>query len=64
MTRPQEALIQVRVTPELKARVEAAAKRSALTPADWVRAVLALAANLGAFAPKRRIKRAAKSTGG
>ncbi len=47
------AYINVRVTAPLKKACEIAAKRSHLTLPDWVRAVLARAANEGAFAPRK-----------
>jgi hypothetical protein len=45
-----------RITPDLRGAVEAAAKLSGLTLPDWLRYVVARAANEGAFAPqlKRR----------
>ena len=50
----QTASLNVRVTPALRKACEVAAKRSHLTLPDWIRAVLARAANEGAFAPKKR----------
>ena len=49
--------IVLRVTPRLKLFCEAAAARSGLTLSDWARAVLARAANEGAFAPRKGGKR-------
>ena len=46
----QATNIHVRVTKALKRECERVAKRSHLTLPDWVRAVLARAANEGAFA--------------
>lgn len=43
-----------RITPDLRNAVQAAADRSGLTLPDWLRAVVARAANEGAFAPKER----------
>jgi len=43
-----------RITPDLREAVEEAAKRSGLTLPDWLRYVVARAANEGAFAPKER----------
>jgi hypothetical protein len=53
---PNEKLVVVslRITPALKAMVDGAAKRSGLGLNDWLRAVLARAANEGAFAPAER----------
>ena len=45
--------LNVRVTPALKKACEVAAKRAHLTLPDWIRAVLARAANEGAFAPRK-----------
>jgi hypothetical protein len=44
-------IMSVRLTDELRERIDRAAEKAALTTADWVRSVLALAANQGAFAP-------------
>ena len=49
----QTTYINVRLTRELKKACERAAKRSHLTLPDWVRAVLARAANEGAFGPPK-----------
>jgi hypothetical protein len=49
-------VVSVRMTPELKRMVDEAATRSGLGLMDWLRAVLARAANEGAFAPPRRTK--------
>ncbi len=46
-------VLSVRVTDELKDRIDRAAKRAALTMPDWTRAVLARAVNEGAFAPRK-----------
>ena len=45
--------LSVRATVGLRKACEVAAKRSHLTLPDWVRAVLARAANEGAFAPRK-----------
>ena len=52
--------IHVRVTKGLKRECERVAKRSHLTLPDWVRAVLARAANEGAFAPRKGGKKRAR----
>ncbi len=44
--------IIIRSTPKLKRLCERAAARTGLTMSDWTRAVLARAANEGAFAPR------------
>ena len=49
--------IIIRTTPELKEFCEKAASKSGLTLSDWTRAVLARAANEGAFAPRKGGKR-------
>ena len=49
-------VVSLRMTPELKKMVDEAATRSGLGLMDWLRAVLARAANEGAFAPPRRTK--------
>ena len=49
----QDSYINVRLTTGLRKACETTAKRSHLTLADWVRAVLARAANEGAFAPQK-----------
>jgi len=46
-------MLRVRITTELSEMVEAAVKKSGLSTAEWVRAVLARAANEGAFAPRK-----------
>ena len=45
-----------RPTPKLKRLCERAAAKTGLTMADWCRAVLARAANEGAFAPRKEGK--------
>ena len=57
------AYVNVRVTAPLKKACEITAKRSHLTLPDWVRAVLARAANEGAFAPPKRRKHGKKRKG-
>ena len=54
MDEDKSVVMSLRITPTLKAMVDAAAKRSGLGLNDWLRAVMALAANQGAFAPKGR----------
>ena len=49
----KSVFINVRVTEALKAACEEAAENAHLTLPDWTRAVLALAANQGAFAPTK-----------
>ena len=49
----QSTNINVRVTKGLRRACNKAAKASHLTLPDWTRAVLARAANEGAFAPKK-----------
>ena len=46
-------VVSLRITPTLKRMVDRAARRSGLGFNDWTRAVLARAANEGAFAPPR-----------
>ena len=59
---PTEQLdsINVRMTPGLKRACDKAAKRAQLTLPDWVRGVLACAANQGAFAPAKGGKKDGK----
>ena len=45
--------ISFRLTPRLRTRAEQMAERSGLSLADWLRAVVALAVNQGAFAPRK-----------
>ncbi len=45
--------IIIRASPKLKQFCEAAAEESGLSLSDWARAVLARAANEGAFAPRK-----------
>jgi hypothetical protein len=45
------------MTTDLNDMLNAAAKNSGLNTADWVRAVLARAANEGAFAPRKGDRR-------
>lgn len=52
MPREKTMVISLRLTPGLKEAVEKAADRSGLGQMDWIRAVLARAANEGAFAPR------------
>ena len=46
--------LNFRLTPVLRDAAQSAADRSGLSIADWIRAVVARAANEGAFAPKER----------
>ena len=52
MSEKHSTHIIVRSTPKLKRLCERAAAKTGLTTADWCRAVLARAANEGAFAPQ------------
>ncbi len=57
MLGPEKAVVvSLRMTPDLKKMVDEAATRSGLGLMDWLRAVVARAANEGAFAPRRRSK--------
>jgi len=53
LTDDKVVVVSLRITPALKAMVDGAAKRSGLGINDWLRAVLARAANEGAFAPEK-----------
>ena len=46
-------VVSLRMTPTLKRMVDRAARRSGLGLNDWTRAVLARAANEGAFGPPK-----------
>ena len=59
----KEETIAFRLTSNLKKSCETAARRSGLTTSDWIRAVLARAANEGAFAPPPRKKKGTKKEG-
>lgn len=54
MTVHKQIVLSVRITPTLKEAVDRVADRSGLTTLDWIRAVLARAANEGAFGPRKR----------
>jgi len=54
LTDDKVVVVSLRITPALKAMVDGAAKRSGLGINDWLRAVLARAANEGAFAPREK----------
>jgi antitoxin component of RelBE/YafQ-DinJ toxin-antitoxin module len=56
----KDAVIMLRLTSTLKRRCESVAKRAGMTPSDWIRAVLAAAANTGALAPPPRRARHGK----
>ncbi len=60
MVRDKDFMLRVRMTTSLKDMIDAAAEKSGLNTADWVRAVLARAANEGAFAPRKGDRHAAK----
>ena len=47
-------VMSIRLTAELRKWVNSAAARTGLTTQDWIRAVLARAANEGAFAPRQK----------
>lgn len=53
MVLEKDVLLAVRVSSTLKEAVDAVAEKSGLTSAEWIRAVLARAANEGAFAPRK-----------
>ena len=55
--------IIIRSTPKLKRLCERAAAKTGLTMSDWTRAVLARAANEGAFAPRKGGKHGRKRKG-
>ena len=50
-------VVSVRLSRTLKERVDEAVEESGLTLADWLRAVVARAANEGAFTPRKRERR-------
>ena len=56
MPREKSVLVGVRMTPALEKAINGAANSSGLGRMDWIRAVLARAANEGAFGPPRRRK--------
>ena len=53
-------VVSLRMTPRLKRMVDRATRKSGLGLMDWTRAVLARAANEGAFAPPTRRTHARK----
>ncbi len=53
MTVQKVVVLSVRLTARLKESVDKTADESGLTTLDWIRAVLARAANEGAFAPRK-----------
>ena len=55
----KEERITLRLPSSLRKSCEVAAKRAGMSTADWLRGVMVLAVNQGAFAPKpeRRKKR-------
>ena len=59
----KDELLAVRLSSTLKSDCEDAARRAGLAVAEWVRAVLARAANEGAFAPPKRRKHGKKRKG-
>jgi len=56
MPTEKTAVVRVRVTPEMEQLLQAAADRAAMTLSDWMRCVLARAANEGAYAPRKNRK--------
>ncbi len=50
------SVLMVRISPPLKRTCEQTARRAGLSLSEWCRAVLARAANEGAFAPPKRRK--------
>lgn len=56
MPREKSVLVGVRMTPALERAIKSAANSSGLGRLDWIRAVLARAANEGAFGPPKRRK--------
>lgn len=50
--REKQVVISLRLNTKLKASMDVAAEASGLGFTDWTRAVLALAANQGAFMPR------------
>ena len=46
-------VVSLRLTEKLQGMVDAAVEKSGLTTQEWIRAVLARAANEGAFAPRK-----------
>ena len=53
MLNEKTVVVSLRMTPKLKKMVDQAARRSGLGLNDWLRAVLARAANEGAYAPRK-----------
>jgi antitoxin component of RelBE/YafQ-DinJ toxin-antitoxin module len=49
----KDHVLSVRITETLRVAIQRTADASGLTSGDWVRAVLARAANEGAFAPRK-----------
>ena len=48
-------VVSLRMTPTLKKMVDRSARKSGLGMMDWIRAVLARAANEGAFTPRKGV---------
>ncbi len=61
MPTEKTAVVRVRVTPEMERLLARAADRAAMTLSDWMRCVLARAASEGAYAPRDRDARRARS---
>ena len=53
MAEDKLVVVSLRMTPTLKRIVDRTARKSGLGLNDWMRAVLARAANEGAFAPRK-----------
>lgn len=53
MVAEKDVIVQFRASSTLKDSIEAAAEKSGLASAEWMRAVLARAANEGAFTPRK-----------
>jgi len=53
MVLEKDVLLAIRISSLLKESVDVTAKKSGLTSPEWIRAVLARAANEGAFAPRK-----------
>ena len=57
MPSQKPVVVSLRLTPALKLAIDEAAARSGLGFTDWTRAVLARAANEGAFCPPKKRQR-------
>ena len=54
MSEDKLVVVSLRMTPRLKRQVDRTARTSGLGLNDWIRAVLARAANEGAFLPRKQ----------